>query len=123
LQWRKQGTYSKQQQQQLPVRSRFRGVWGDPKVGSLTLVSITTHKEADSKDPKKNFEKTILYLEKKNKNKKLKTLNWQNTKPKSQDIGEYVTSDPIQASSTPVPAWQVRIPASPYNANYPVTLI
>jgi len=42
-----------QQQQQLPVRSRLRGVWGDPKVGSLTLVSITTHKEADSKDPQK----------------------------------------------------------------------
>ena len=40
-------------QQQLPVRSRLRGVWGDPKVGSLTLISITTHKEADSKDPQK----------------------------------------------------------------------
>jgi len=48
------------QQQQLPVRSRLRGVWGDPKVGSLTLVSITTHKEADSKDPQKIFEKIIL---------------------------------------------------------------
>ena len=40
-------------QQQLPVRFRLRGVWEDPQVGSLTLVSITTHKEADSKDPQK----------------------------------------------------------------------
>ena len=30
-----------QQQQQLPVWSRLRGVWEDLKVGSLTLVSIT----------------------------------------------------------------------------------
>jgi len=29
-----------QQQQQLLVRSRLRGVWGDPKVGSLTLVRL-----------------------------------------------------------------------------------
>ena len=40
-----------QQQQQLPVRSHLRGVWGGPHIGSFTLVSITTHKEADFKDP------------------------------------------------------------------------
>ena len=40
-----------QQQQQLSVGSRLRGVWGDSSVGSLTLASITTHKEADSKRP------------------------------------------------------------------------
>ena len=40
-----------QQQQHLPVWSRLRGVSGDLNVGSLTLVSIATHKEADSKDP------------------------------------------------------------------------
>ena len=59
-----------QQQQHLPVWSRLRGVWGDLNVGSLTLVSITTHKEADSKDPQK-FEKTICNW------KILKTLDWQ----------------------------------------------
>jgi len=57
---RKQDNFSplqqqQQQQQQLPVRSRLRGVWGDPKVGNLILVSITTHKEADSNDPQKKF--------------------------------------------------------------------
>ena len=36
------------------------GVWGDPNVGDLTLVSITTKKEVDFKRPAKNFEKTIL---------------------------------------------------------------
>jgi len=40
-----------QQQQHLPVGSHLHGVWGDQAVGSLTLASITTHKEADSKRP------------------------------------------------------------------------
>jgi len=34
---------------QHPMRSRLRGVWKDPNIGSLTLIIITTHKEADSK--------------------------------------------------------------------------
>ena len=29
--------------------------WGDPNIGNLALVSITTHKEADSKKPTKFF--------------------------------------------------------------------
>ena len=37
--------------QQFPVWSRLRGVWGDLGVGSLILVSITTHKKVDSKIP------------------------------------------------------------------------
>ena len=36
-------------QQQLPVGSCLRRVWGNPSIGSFTLASITTHKEADSK--------------------------------------------------------------------------
>ena len=47
------------------MRSHFRGVWGDPKVGSLTLISITTHKGADSKDPQKFWENHFV-IEKKN---------------------------------------------------------
>ena len=45
--------FLQQQQQHLPVGSRLYGVWGDLTVGSLTLASITTHKEADSKRPTK----------------------------------------------------------------------
>ena len=44
-----------QQQQHLPVGSRLHRVWGDLNVGSLTLASITTHKEADSNRPTKKF--------------------------------------------------------------------
>jgi len=43
------------QQYQLPVRSRLCGVWRDPRVGSLTFASITTHKEADSERPTQTF--------------------------------------------------------------------
>ena len=48
------------QQQQLPVWVRFRVVWGDPVVGSLTPTGIPTRRETDSKRPtKRNFEKII----------------------------------------------------------------
>jgi len=56
---KKKGQQQQQQQQQHhPVWSCFREVWKDPSVGSLTLASITIHKEADSKRPIKI--KTIL---------------------------------------------------------------
>ena len=32
---------------------RFRGVWGDPAVGNLTSISISTHKDVDSIRPTK----------------------------------------------------------------------
>jgi len=65
--------------QQLPVRSRLRGVWGDPSEGCFTFVNITTHKETDFKRPTykilrkpfvvetfwntiKNFKKTHIVL-------------------------------------------------------------
>jgi len=45
--------------------SHICGIWGDPTVNNISLVSISTYKEADSKKTHKNiFEKTILYLEK-----------------------------------------------------------
>ena len=43
------------QQQQFPVWSRLRGIWGDPPVGGLTLVSISTHKEVDSNSDANNI--------------------------------------------------------------------
>jgi len=49
-----------QQQQQFPIWSCLCGVWGDPNVSSLTLVSIATYKEAEFNRPTKKFEKTIL---------------------------------------------------------------
>jgi len=52
--------FSCKQQQQLPVWSHLPGVWEDPNVDSLTLVSITTHKEAESKDPQKFWENHFM---------------------------------------------------------------
>jgi len=41
------------------VGSRLHGVWGDLNVGSVTLASITTRKEADSKRPTKISRKSF----------------------------------------------------------------
>jgi len=40
--------------------SRFRGVWEDPDVGSLTSTGISARRDADSKRPtKQDFVKTF----------------------------------------------------------------
>jgi len=46
-----------QQQQQLPVRSRLHGVWGEPNVSSLTLTSIDITKRPSPIDPQKSNKK------------------------------------------------------------------
>ena len=42
------------------MRFRLHEIWGDMSVDSLTLASITTYKEVDSKDPR---EYTLDYNE------------------------------------------------------------
>jgi len=68
----------------------LRGTWEDPSVGSLTLVSITTHKEADSEQ--KHFTSMGIGIAPKTKEEK-----------KRKKIGISVNASLIQYIQSSVP--------------------